>query len=101
MLTLRPHSPGCTTTPLVPSSPPTPAPLGDSRPPSPFPLPLPQARIELLNGIQAVHLVLKPHLGPEDMRMVLGWLDRFARYPMGAGEGTSVWSWASFRELIE
>lgn len=44
-----------------------------------------QVRTELLASITAVHAVLREQLGGEDVRLILGWLDRFARFPIGAG----------------
>ena len=37
-------------------------------------------------GIGTVYSVLKDQLSADDVRMVLHWLDRFGRYPIGMGE---------------
>uniref|UniRef100_A0A7S0NBW2 Mon2 C-terminal domain-containing protein n=1 Tax=Chlamydomonas leiostraca TaxID=1034604 RepID=A0A7S0NBW2_9CHLO len=49
-----------------------------------------QARTELLSGLTAIHAVLRDQLGADDLRLLLGWLDRLARYPMGQEDSVSM-----------
>ncbi len=46
---------------------------------------LPQVRQELLACITSVHGALRDQLTADDVRLILGWLDRFARFPFAAG----------------
>jgi hypothetical protein len=50
--------------------------------------------VELLGAISVLHAVLRDQLGPGDVRRVLRWLDRFARFPTTSGaQGLSLVPW--------
>jgi hypothetical protein len=44
-----------------------------------------QCRTELLATITTLYSVLHDQMNGDDVRMVIRWLDRFARYPTGTG----------------
>lgn len=49
-----------------------------------------QARTELLSSLAVIHATLGDQLGAGDIRLILGWMDRMARFPIGAGAGGCV-----------
>jgi hypothetical protein len=49
-----------------------------------------KVRGELLTCITAVHAGLRSQLEAADVRLLITWLERYARYPFGAGEATAL-----------